>query len=89
MIFFKHLCRKAFYTSIAHFFDSRRKLVDEAYKTIPQLIYEDRERLVQTRGERRREEGPKPRIRNQCTVHSERAELERNRGRIATHPNSK
>ena len=42
--FFKHLCRKAFYTSIAHFFDSRRKLVDEAYKTIPQLIYEDRER---------------------------------------------
>ena len=44
MTFFKHLCRKAFYTSIAHFFDSRRKLVDEAYKTIPQLIYEDRER---------------------------------------------
>ena len=37
-------CRKAFYASIAHVFDSRRKLVDEAYKTIPQLIYEDRER---------------------------------------------
>ena len=36
--------RKAFYASIAHVFDSRRKLVDEAYKTIPQLIYEDRER---------------------------------------------
>jgi len=36
--------RKAFYASIAHVFDSRRKLVDEAYTTIPQLIYEDRER---------------------------------------------
>ena len=36
--------RKAFYASIANFFDSRRKLVDEAYKTIPELIYEDRER---------------------------------------------
>ena len=42
--FLKQLCRKTFYASIANFFDSRRKLVDEAYKTIPQLIYEDRER---------------------------------------------